>query len=80
MAVVSVETVGTVGDSWHHVTSRPAPIGKVSAIITHIGGKVKGTLTLRPALLICCSTSIQRVAKSSRAGVCLPNSRSPNDH
>lgn len=75
-AVVSAETGGTGGC---HVISRLAPIGKVSAIITHISGKV-GTLKLKPALLICSSRSIQSVAKSSQAGVCIPNSQSLNNH
>lgn len=75
-AVVSAETEGTGGC---HVISRLAPIGKVSAIITHISGKV-GTLKLKPALLICSSRSIQSVAKSSQAGVCIPNSQSLNNH
>lgn len=35
-----------------HVIGCLAPIGKVSAIITHISGKV-GTLKVKPALLIC---------------------------
>lgn len=75
-AVVSAETGGTGGC---HVISSLAPIGKVSAIITHISGKV-GTLKLKPALLICSGTSTQSVAKSSQAEVCIPNSQSLNNH
>lgn len=63
MPVVSAETVGT---GWYHVISHLVPIGKVSAIITHISGKV-GTQKLKPGLLICSGTNIQSEAKSSQA-------------
>lgn len=57
-AVVSAETEegeeGGVGVGGCHVISRLAPIGKVSAIITHISGKV-GTLKLK-----LCSAHLQR--------------------
>lgn len=42
MPVVSAETVGT---GWYHVISRLVPIGKVSAIITHISGKSRDSKT-----------------------------------
>lgn len=67
-AVVSVETKGReglgLGAGWgcggagRHVISRLAPIGKVSAIITHISGKV-GTLKL-------CSTHLQQPRRQRR--------------
>ena len=63
-AVVSVEA-GWGTTEGCHVISRLVPIGKVSTIITHISGKV-GILKLKPALLICSSTSRQSVAKSSK--------------
>lgn len=79
-SVVSVETKGETGEmGGGHVISRLALIGKVSAIITHISGKV-WTLNVKRALHICSCMNIQDQAKSYQAGVRLPNSQSLNNH
>lgn len=74
---------GNKGGNWRdgggHVISRLALIGKVSAIITHISGKV-WTLNVKRALHICSCMNIQDQAKSYQAGVRLPNSQSLNNH
>lgn len=71
MAAVSAETGETGGC---HVISRRAPIVKVSAIITHISGKV-GTVNLQAGPLICSSGS-----KPSKSQKLIFQTQSLNSH